>query len=171
MEPFALLKMMGIFVTGGITGRIVLYLLLLAAGVGVRCALQRRRDFRTAAGISAGLWLVCETSARCMRCRSACSAQPPHWARWASRSRSAWGLPRLSAGCCAGSSLCDSKPNAPRPEPDDTKKHTPERKTLRRAFFCRASAQTLHERVPQLQQPEAHDIAAVGLRDEAHIVV
>ena len=40
MEPFALLKMMGIFVTGGITGRIVLYLLLLAA--------------------SAGLWLVCE---------------------------------------------------------------------------------------------------------------
>lgn len=49
-----------IFVTGGITGRIVLYLLLLAAGVGVRCALQRRRDFRTAAGISAGLWLVCE---------------------------------------------------------------------------------------------------------------
>ena len=54
MEPFALLKMMGIFVTGGITGRIVLYLLLLAAGVGVRCALQRRRDFRTAAGISAG---------------------------------------------------------------------------------------------------------------------
>ena len=60
MEPFALLKMMGIFVTGGITGRIVLYLLLLAAGIGVRCALQRRRDFRTAAGISAGLWLVCE---------------------------------------------------------------------------------------------------------------
>ncbi len=57
MEPFALLKMMGIFVTGGITGRIVLYLLLLAAGIGVRCALQRRRDFRTAAGISAGLWL------------------------------------------------------------------------------------------------------------------
>ena len=60
MEPFALLKMMGIFVTGGITGRIVLYLLLLAAGIGVRCALQRRRDFWTAAGISAGLWLVCE---------------------------------------------------------------------------------------------------------------
>lgn len=60
MEPFALLKMMGIFVTGGITGRIVLYLLLLAAGVGVRCALQCRRDFWTAAGISAGLWLVCE---------------------------------------------------------------------------------------------------------------
>ena len=60
MEPFALLKMMGIFVTGGITGRIVLYLLLLAVGVGVRCALQRRRDFWTAAGISAGLWLVCE---------------------------------------------------------------------------------------------------------------
>lgn len=60
MEPFALLKMMGIFVTGGITGRIVLYLLLLAAGVGVRCALQRRRDFRTAASISVGLWLVCE---------------------------------------------------------------------------------------------------------------
>ena len=58
MEPFALLKMMGIFVTGGITGRIVLYLLLLAAGVGVRCALQRRRDFRTAAGISTGLWLI-----------------------------------------------------------------------------------------------------------------
>ena len=60
MEPFALLKMMGIFVTGGITGRIVLYLLLLAAGIGVRCALQRRRDFRTAVGIRAGLWLVCE---------------------------------------------------------------------------------------------------------------
>ena len=60
MEPFALLKMMGIFVTGGITGRIVLYLLLLAAGIGVRCALQRRRDFWTAAGISTGLWLVCE---------------------------------------------------------------------------------------------------------------
>ena len=60
MEPFALLKMMGIFVTGGITGQIVLYLLLLAAGVGVRCALPRRRDFRTVAGISAGLWLVCE---------------------------------------------------------------------------------------------------------------
>ena len=59
MEPFALLKMMGIFVTGGITGRIVLYLLLLAVGVGVRCALQRRRDFWTA-GSSAGLWLVCE---------------------------------------------------------------------------------------------------------------
>ena len=60
MEPFALLKMMGPFVTGGITGRIVLYLLLLAAGIGVRCALQRRRDFWPAAGISAGLWLVCE---------------------------------------------------------------------------------------------------------------
>ena len=56
MEPFALLKMMGIFVTGGITGRIVLYLLLLAAGVGVRCALQRRRDFWTAAGISAAVF-------------------------------------------------------------------------------------------------------------------
>lgn len=27
---------------------------------GVRCVLQRRRDFRTAVGISAGLWLVCE---------------------------------------------------------------------------------------------------------------
>lgn len=25
-----------------------------------RCVLQRRRDFRTAVGISAGLWLVCE---------------------------------------------------------------------------------------------------------------
>ena len=31
-----------------------------AAGVGVRCVLQRRRDFRAAVGISAGLWLVCE---------------------------------------------------------------------------------------------------------------
>lgn len=28
--------------------------------VGVRCVLQRRRDFRAAVGISAGLWLVCE---------------------------------------------------------------------------------------------------------------
>ena len=27
---------------------------------GVRCVLQRRRDFRAAVGISAGLWLVCE---------------------------------------------------------------------------------------------------------------
>ena len=60
MEPFALLKMMGTFVANGMTGRIVLYLLLLAAGVGVRCVLQRRRDFRAAVGISAGLWLVCE---------------------------------------------------------------------------------------------------------------
>ena len=57
MEPFALVKMMGTFVANGITGRIVLYLLLLAAGVGVRCVLQRRRDFRAAVGISAGLWL------------------------------------------------------------------------------------------------------------------
>ena len=138
MEPFALLKMMGIFVTGGITGRIVLYLLLLAAGVGVRCALQRRRDFRTAAGISAGLWLVCEiiVDIGSVHEMSACSAPPPHWARWASRSRSAWGLPRLSAGCCAESSLCDPKPNAPRPGPDDTKKHTPESKPLRRVFFA-----------------------------------
>lgn len=31
-----------------------------AAGVGGRCVLQRRRDFRTAVGIRAGLWLVCE---------------------------------------------------------------------------------------------------------------
>ena len=31
-----------------------------AAGVGVRCVLQRRRDFRTAVGIRAGLWLVYE---------------------------------------------------------------------------------------------------------------
>lgn len=31
-----------------------------AAGVGVRCVLQRRRDFRTAVGIRAGLWLVCK---------------------------------------------------------------------------------------------------------------
>lgn len=31
-----------------------------AADVGVRCVLQRRRDFRTAVGIRAGLWLVCE---------------------------------------------------------------------------------------------------------------
>lgn len=60
MEPFALLKMMATFVANGITGRIVLYLLLLAAGIGVRCVLQRRRDFWTAVGISAGLWLVCE---------------------------------------------------------------------------------------------------------------
>ena len=60
MELFALLKMMATFVASGITGRIVLYLLLLAAGVGVRCVLQRRRDFWTAVGISAGLWLVCE---------------------------------------------------------------------------------------------------------------
>lgn len=36
MEPFALVKMMGTFVANGMTGRIVLYLLLLAAGVGVR---------------------------------------------------------------------------------------------------------------------------------------
>ena len=43
MEPFALLKMMGTFVANGMTGRIVLYLLLLAAGVGVRCVLQRLR--------------------------------------------------------------------------------------------------------------------------------
>lgn len=55
MEAFALLKMMGTFVASGITGRIVLYLLLLAAGVGVRCVLQRRRDFRTAVLLSAGL--------------------------------------------------------------------------------------------------------------------
>ena len=60
MAPFALLKMMGTFVANGMTGRIVLYLLLLAAGVGVRCVLQRRRDFRAAVGLSAGLWLVCE---------------------------------------------------------------------------------------------------------------
>ena len=60
MEPFALVKMMGTFVANGMTGRIVLYLFLLAAGVGVRCVLQRRRDFRVAVGISAGLWLVCE---------------------------------------------------------------------------------------------------------------
>lgn len=60
MEPFALVKMMETFVANGMTGRIVLYLLLLAAGVGVRCVLQRRRDFRAAVGISAGLWLVCE---------------------------------------------------------------------------------------------------------------
>ena len=39
MEPFALVKMMGTFVANGMTGRIVLYLLLLAAGVGVRCVL------------------------------------------------------------------------------------------------------------------------------------
>ena len=32
----------------------------LPRGVGVRCILRRRRDFRTAVGISAGLWLVCE---------------------------------------------------------------------------------------------------------------
>ena len=51
MEPFALVKMMGTFVANGMTGRIVLYLLLLAAGAG---------DFRAAVGISAGLWLVCE---------------------------------------------------------------------------------------------------------------
>lgn len=31
-----------------------------AAGVGGRCVLQRRRDFRTAVGIRAGLWLVYE---------------------------------------------------------------------------------------------------------------
>lgn len=60
MEPFALLNMMWTFVASGMTGRIVLYLLLLAAGVGARCVLQRRRDFWTAVGISAGLWLVCE---------------------------------------------------------------------------------------------------------------
>ena len=41
MEPFALVKMMGTFVANGMTGQIVLYLLLLAAGVGVRCVLQR----------------------------------------------------------------------------------------------------------------------------------
>ena len=33
MEPFALVKMMGTFVANGMTGRIVLYLLLLAAGL------------------------------------------------------------------------------------------------------------------------------------------
>ena len=127
MEPFALLKMMGIFVTGGITGRIVLYLLLLAAGIGVRCALQRRRDFWTAAGISAGLWLVCEIIVDIGSVHE--------------MSRSAWGLPRLSAGCCAGSSLCDPMASAP----------AGSFPRGRFQFSAAPSAQPLHERVPQLQ--------------------
>lgn len=60
MEPFALVKMMGTFVANGMTGQIVLYLLLACRRRRVRCVLQRRRDFRAAVGISAGLWLVCE---------------------------------------------------------------------------------------------------------------
>lgn len=60
MEPFALLQFMGTVIRSGMTGMIVLYLLLLAGGVGVRCLLQRRRDFWTAAGVSVGLWLACE---------------------------------------------------------------------------------------------------------------
>lgn len=76
MEPFALLKMMGTFVTGGITGRIVLYLLLLAAGA------ISGRPWASAPGCGScarSSW----TSARCMKCRSACSAPPPLWVRWA----------------------------------------------------------------------------------------
>ena len=143
MEPFALLKMMGTFVANGMTGRIVLYLLLLAAGVGVRCVLQRRRDFRAAVGISAGLWLVCEilvdigavhemsiglfsaaalgAMGRCLR--SACCCVP------------------LSAGCCAGSSSRDPMASAPAGM-----------FSRGGAFpFSAPSAQPLHERVPQLQ--------------------
>ena len=57
-----------------------------AAGVGVRCVLQRRRDFRTAVGIRAGLWLVCEIIVDIGAVHEmsiACSAPPPRWARWA----------------------------------------------------------------------------------------
>ena len=46
MEPFALVKMMGTFVANGMTGRIVLYLLLLAAGVGVLSRTAGRRARR-----------------------------------------------------------------------------------------------------------------------------
>ena len=39
---------------------IILYLLLIAAGGGAGCLFARRREFWLAAGISTGLWVVCE---------------------------------------------------------------------------------------------------------------
>ena len=39
---------------------IVAGVLLIAAGVGARCLFARRREFWLAAGISTGLWVVCE---------------------------------------------------------------------------------------------------------------
>jgi len=47
--------MLWTFVSAGMMGRIVLYLLLIAAGL-----FARRREFWLAAGISTGLWVVCE---------------------------------------------------------------------------------------------------------------
>ena len=60
IKPFTLLEMLWTFVSAGMMGRIVLYLLLIAAGVGARCLFARRREFWLAAGISTGLWVVCE---------------------------------------------------------------------------------------------------------------
>ena len=39
---------------------LLLYLILLAAGIGMRLVVKRKRDFGVLAGESAGLWIVCE---------------------------------------------------------------------------------------------------------------
>ncbi|MEF2700027.1 MAG: hypothetical protein U0N08_02520 [Oscillospiraceae bacterium] len=61
MKWFALLKLMyTTAILNGMNSHTLLYLILLAAGIGMRLVVKRKRDFGILAGVSAGLWIVCE---------------------------------------------------------------------------------------------------------------
>lgn len=60
MKPFALLSMMWMFVSNGLTSKLILYLLLIAAGAGVRLMIKHKRDFNVVTAVSIGLWVICE---------------------------------------------------------------------------------------------------------------
>lgn len=61
IQPFEILRLIYIVgILNGFSAQTLLYLLLCGAGVGMRLMVQRRRDFWCFAGVSVGLWAVCE---------------------------------------------------------------------------------------------------------------
>lgn len=61
IQPFAILKLMYVGgILSGFTAHTFLYLLLCGAGIGMRLLVKRKRDFWRLAGVSVGLWVVCE---------------------------------------------------------------------------------------------------------------
>lgn len=60
MEPFALLRMMWTLIANGLTSRLILYFILIAAGICSRLALKHKHSFRIVTAVSVGLWAICE---------------------------------------------------------------------------------------------------------------
>lgn len=60
-QPFAILEWMDVWgIRNGCSTHTLLYLILLGAGVGMRLLVKRKRDFWRFAGVSVGLYAVCE---------------------------------------------------------------------------------------------------------------